>query len=94
MNKIFLHPVLVSFTKGSIVLERSQAEAMNFKFVEPIEENLTSDVEYDVLVAEKYLLVPFKVKAGNGDEVAQEVARLIQRRVIKRIGNRAIAIFD
>lgn len=94
MSNIFIHPVLVSFTKGSIVLERTQAMAMNFKFVEASEEEITSSVEYEVLVAEKYLLVPFKVKAGNADEVAQEIASLLKRRVIKRSGARAVATFD
>lgn len=94
MSNLFLNPVVVSFTNGKAVFERSQAAAMSFKFTQTDESSISDCVEYEILIAEKFLLVAFKVQEGDGDKLAQEIASLVQRRVIKRIKGKAVDFFD
>lgn len=94
MSNLFLNPVTVSFTNGKAVFERSQATAMNFKFIQTDESIISDHAEYEILIAEKFLLVVFKVQEGDADKLAQEIASLVQRRVIKRIKGKAVGFFD
>lgn len=94
MSNLFLNPVAVSFTNGKAVFEHSQAAAMSFKFTQADESSISDRVEYEILIAEKFLLVVFKVQEGDADKVAQEIASLVQRRVIKRIKGKAVGFFD
>lgn len=94
MSNLFLNPVAVSFTNGKAVFERSQATAMSFKFTQADESSISDCVEYEILIAEKFLLVVFKVQEGDADKLAQEIASLVQRRVIKRIKGKAVGFFD
>lgn len=94
MSNLFCNPVVVNFNSGKAVFEHSQATDMNFKFTNIDKVNTADQAEYEILIAEKFLLVFFKVQEGDGDKLAQEIADLIDRRVIKRIKGRAVKFFD
>lgn len=94
-NKLFQTPVFVEFKSGTAVFEKSHAEQMSMSFKEAAKEyEPVANVQYEIVLPELLLLIPFITSTGSGDELAQEIASLVQRRVVKRVGRRAVDFFN